>query len=393
MSTAQDTNNQNRVSTPDTTLNTVPAQCYPRDPNYYYDTDNAVFLVGGVLFKLPKSNLLSHMDQKPSPTAKITRSDIERPGKGAGDSDPFVIPEVTAQQFRWFLLLLLGTPADAEYRSLFVSAQSTASPTKDIFLCYQGVYATTRYFGMTELRDWSYSQLDIVLKSVTGFVNASWDKATIIQALTCAQTMDYWNCDDLCAFVNLALSTSAPNNPLTYQPPLSSNLDTCIALYKDPNLPKTYPVLFDYVFTVILSLGHRSSVWINQLTREDRNILYAAQVHLVSLGADSDLKLSWLSHPPSKNRSDFCSNSCTKDADTAWSTSFAYYGALNSDIPLVDIAKLVLLPSYRQLFADSTQSYFKSCKNGCARKPLFRIDVWIEAVFDAMCRKYQHFAE
>ncbi|KAF8599763.1 hypothetical protein BDV93DRAFT_609062 [Ceratobasidium sp. AG-I] len=393
MSMNQDSNNQNRVSTPDTAHTTnVPAESYTRDPQYYYD-HSVVLMVEGVLFKLPKTLLLSHMTEIPHPPAKITRSVIEHSDKGTSDSDPFVISGVTTQQFRWFLLLLLGTPIDPEYRSLFMSAQGTANPTKDIFLCYLGAYAITRYFGMTELREWSYSQLEIVLESVSSFVNSSWDKDTIIQAMSCAQPMDCRNSYNLYTFVSLALSTEARSSTLAYESPLLSNLDTCVALYKDCSLPQTYPSLFGYVFSVILSLGHRSPIWINQLTREDRNVLYAAQAHLVFIGSDPDLGFSWLWQPLILNRCGYCSDSCTEDAETAWSASFARCGDFHSKIPLEDISNLLLLPSYRQLFADATQSRFNSCRRECARRMLGSIDETVEAVFAAMCRKHKYFVE
>ncbi|KAF8593403.1 hypothetical protein BDV93DRAFT_612242 [Ceratobasidium sp. AG-I] len=373
--------------------NDTPMAVYPHDQKYYHNSDSVTFLVGGILFKLCKSILLYHMAQEPLPPAKITISDIEKPGKGASDSDPFVITGVTTQQFRWFLLLLLGTPADPEYESCFMLTKSARSHTKDDFLCHLGIYAITRYFGMSKLHDWACSRLKGVLKLATEIFNTSWDKGTIMQVATCLYEESHWlNCN-LHAFILLTLSTSAQNNPIAHQLPVSSNLDTCVALYKDPSLPKTYPAIFGYVFTVILSLGHRSSVWTNQLTREDRNILYAAQVHLMSLGDDPDLDLSWLSQSPSKYRIEFCSDSCIKDTNTAWSASFALCGASDSVIPLVDVSMLVLLPGYRQLFADSARSNFKSCINECACNALNSIDAWTQAIFAAMCNKYKYFVE
>ncbi|KAF8599769.1 hypothetical protein BDV93DRAFT_293726 [Ceratobasidium sp. AG-I] len=246
---------------------------------------------------------------------------------------------------------------------------------------------------MSELHVWSYYQLKGILKLATGFFNTSWDKDTIMQAVTCVYEENHWFFYNLHAFMFLTLSTSALNNPLVHESPLLSNRDTCVALYQDPSLPKTHPILFGYVFTVILSLGLRSSVWTKQLTRDDRNILYAAQAHLASLGDDYFLEFSWISQSPAKNRSEYCSDSCTKYANTAWSASFASFAVLDSAASLMDASKLALLPSYRHLFVECTRPVFKSCKCKCARKALRRIDEGIEDIFYAMCCMHEYLVE
>lgn len=246
---------------------------------------------------------------------------------------------------------------------------------------------------MSKFHVWSYYRLKGILKLAAGVSNDSCDKATIMQIAGCVYKESNWFFYNLNAFTFLALSTSVPNNPLVAQPSLSSNLDICVALYKDPDLPKAYPILFGYIFTIILSLGHRSSVWTKQLTREDCNILYTSQVHLASLDDESFLEFSWLTQFPSKSRSDFCSDSCAQDADTAWIGSFAYYRAVSSPLSSVGISKLVLLPNYRQLFANSTQSLFESCKCKCASKTLYRIGEGINDIFYAMYRIYEHLLE
>ncbi|KAF8599770.1 hypothetical protein BDV93DRAFT_293730 [Ceratobasidium sp. AG-I] len=246
---------------------------YTRDPIYYDDDGNVVFLVRDVLFKLRKSILLFHIAQTPRRPERITRSDIEQTNKGTSDNNPFVIPEVTAQQFCHFLFFLLGTPASPEYRYLFIDNNHT----KDTLVDLLGIAVLARHFGMSEIETWSCSRLGPIVKSPTQVANSSWDKDTVLQAMDSADGFDgkflgYNACfrfaSDMHTVVRLALSpfTSA------LQPPLSSNLDTCVALYKDPSLPKLHPDLFGYVFTVILSLGHRSSIWANQLTREDRAV-------------------------------------------------------------------------------------------------------------------------
>ncbi|KAF8593404.1 hypothetical protein BDV93DRAFT_549543 [Ceratobasidium sp. AG-I] len=402
MPATQETNNQNRVPELNTMLNNMALQSRTRDPEYYYDDGNVVFLVGDVLFKLHKSILLSrmyvysyagtYMDGPVDPPPKITRSDIERRVKGTSDSDPFIISEVTIQQFRWFLLLLMGTPDDPSYESRFMPANGAANYTKDDFLCYLGISHMTRHFGMYKLGSWSDSRLSLVLESATGFVNTGWDKETLTQAgYFPSEEFSMTTEDDLRIFAWLALSTSIPSNPITSQPPLLSNLDTCVAIFKDPGLLKGTS-LFGYVFTVILSLGHRSSTWTNQLTREDRTVLYAAQVHLTSLGGDSNLDLSWISQPSYQDWGYFCT-SCTDLVDTVWDTTFAKCSSLNYNVPLEDISRLVLLPSCRQLFIDSTRSDPKLCVHQCAHNVWDYIDRKLLGTFYYMADKHNYFVE
>lgn len=259
-------------------------------------------------------------------------------------------------------------------------------------MCHLGISALAYRFGMLELQLWSRSQLELVFKSVTRFVNSNWDKDTLLQAMNCANRRDDWLAGHMRNFVWLALSTSAPNNPLLYQRPRSSNLDTCVALYKDPDLPEKYPGLFGYIFTIVLSLGHRSSVWTSQLTREDRHVLYTAQAHLISIRDESDLDLSWLSRPPSQNWGFVC-NSCADHIDTAWGASLAGCANLDSIIPLEDISKLVLLPSYGQLFVDLIWSNPRPCTNWCNQTTWATIENRMRRVFLGMYSKYNYFVE
>lgn len=53
--------------------------------------------------------LLHDMDRESPPPARVTRAAVERPSEGRRDEDPFVVSGVTIAQFRWSLLLLMGT--------------------------------------------------------------------------------------------------------------------------------------------------------------------------------------------------------------------------------------------------------------------------------------------
>ncbi|KAG9074106.1 hypothetical protein FS749_014375, partial [Ceratobasidium sp. UAMH 11750] len=114
-------------------------------------------------------------------------------------------------------------------------------------------------------------------------------------------------------------------------------LDACVRLYKDTSLPTALPKLFGCIFTLILSLGYQSTVWKDQLTRDERAALYVAQAHFTRLHRHPELSLEWLFSPQTTITSGEC-------------------GELNSVVPLEDISEIARLPQYRQKFADAVQS-------------------------------------
>lgn len=379
----------------DAAVNNSPIPAYSHDPKYYYEDGNVVFLVDQVRFKLHKSILASHM-YKDCEFGQIKRTDagLATNEEGSGDANPIVVRNTSAQDFRNFLLAILGTPGDPEFLSLLSEAEDDRNHTKDTFLRHLGISVLAERFGMTHLEAWSCSRLELVLKSVARFANSKWDKDTLLRVMRYADALENNFGDEMCALVRLALSTSAPKTPLKYQRPLISNLDTCVALYKDPELSKKHPALSGYAFTVILSLGHNSSVWADQLTREDRYILYAAQAHLISISRDPDLQLSQVLQPPEifpTNFFDIFAASCRNVIFTAWGASFASLGDLDSSAPLEDVSKLVLLPACREIFANSLRTKHPTCVSGDCGRKLHTVDTELNKLFVRMHRKYRHF--
>ncbi|KAF8599771.1 hypothetical protein BDV93DRAFT_525857 [Ceratobasidium sp. AG-I] len=385
MSTLEKSNNNIRSLIPNT---------YTRDPTYYYYDGNIVFLVEDVLSKLHKSILIPRMMAETCEFRQVKTSN-NGSSQGKNDTNPIIVRGVNAEDFGHFLFAIMGTPDDPNYLALLNGAADYHNHTQDAFLRYLEISMLAYRFGMSKLEAWSRSQLALVLNSLIHFINSDWDKITLLRVVHYARTLSVALRSQMRTLVQLALSIPIPNNPLEFQPPLSPNINACIALYKDPELPRTQSTLFGYIFTIILSLGHSSSVWATQLTRDDRTTLYAAQLHLVSLHNIPDLDMSWFAQPPRtlpKTLPPVCT-SCTKDVNHAWNESFARCGSIDSPIPSEDIYKLVHLPAYRQLFADSIRLSSELCEEECGRMILDSIDVMLCRIFSNMCRKYQHFAE
>ncbi|KAG8727189.1 hypothetical protein FRC12_022729 [Ceratobasidium sp. 428] len=329
-----------------------------RDPKYYFEDGSDVLLIDGVLFKLQGSLLTSHSDKNSEFAGFMKKQLSGNNKKGTSDANPIEIRNIKAPQFRNILFALLGTPADAEYLSLLTDASRVNYHTQETFLRYLDINLLAVYFGMKGLELWAHSQLELVLQSTSRLANYAWGKDTLLQAISCANNMPKGTQDiarGMLAFVCLILS-SATDPSLATQTHSASNLDTCVRLYKDASLPGALPKLFGCIFTLVLSLGYQSTVWKDQLTRDERAALYVAQAHFTRLHRHQELSLEWLSSPQTTITSGEVCHLCKQHFNALWSTSFGQCGDLNSVVPLEDIAKIARLPQYRQKFADFVQS-------------------------------------
>ncbi|KAG9120012.1 hypothetical protein FRC07_004667 [Ceratobasidium sp. 392] len=348
--------------------NKTPPGPRSRDPKYYFEDGSDVFLIDGVLFKLQGSLLTSHSD-KASEFAGFMKKQLSGNNRrGTSDANPVEIRNIKAPQFRNILFALLGTddaeksygkrPADAEYLSLLTDASRVNYHTQETFMRYLDINLLAVYFGMKGLEIWAHSQLELVLQSTSRLANYAWGKDTLLQAVSCANNMPKGTQDiarGMLAFVCLILSSSADPS-LATQTHSAANLETCVRLYKDTSLPTALPKLFGCIFTLILSLGYQSTVWKDQLTRDERAALYVAQAHFTRLNRHSELALEWLSSPQTTITSGEVCHMCKQHFNALWSTSFGQIGDLDSVVPLEDVAKIARLPQYRQKFADFVQT-------------------------------------
>ncbi|KAG8680682.1 hypothetical protein FRC08_016110, partial [Ceratobasidium sp. 394] len=215
----------------------------PRDPTYYIQGEVEVFLVGGVLFKLPMSLLTSQVEESPGFLDLVKGQEFDSSEKGKHDENPIKIPGVTASQFRSLLVVLLGTPGDPEYLSLLTDAHRVNARAQYRFVHYLDTSSLSTLFGMKSLGLWARSQLGIVLRSAGVLARYGWEKATLLQAVLCARDMQEDVSDvanNMLAFVYLVLSFSADTSPSQKEAAL--NLSS--SLFKDIFVFDQWPELF-----------------------------------------------------------------------------------------------------------------------------------------------------
>jgi hypothetical protein len=283
---------------------------------------------------------------------------------------------------------------------LLTGAQCKKNHTKTFFLFYLYLGDIAYRFGITDLAHWAWDQLGLILKSARQLVKVKWPKITMLRMLEHFDAMLESKPDvafEIFALFQLLLSVSTDGHPLISTQP-ASNIDTCVLLYKDSPLlaEPARGLILGCAFVVVLSLGHRSSVWKDQLTRDQRYTLYAAQAHLVSLRDNQHLEIKWLQDPQNSKILGSACSACAVQFNSTWEISFGLCGTLNSHIPLEDVSNLARLPQCRQIFAEAVRCplWSASCKKKCNEIILREIDVNLDNVFrKQLLAAYSHFAE
>ncbi|QRW24716.1 polyadenylate-binding protein, cytoplasmic and nuclear [Rhizoctonia solani] len=169
----------------------------------------------------------------------------------------------------------------------------------------------------------------------------------------------------------------------------------CADLYTEKDLLVNTPDMFGFIFSVVLSLGHRSRVW-TRLTREQRRVLYAGNSTLVQLCDHTDLGINWLLEP-SEILEIFkdCPN-CRNPSNINkwWSDTFGRCQGLNSPIPSEDIRYIVRLPEYRYSISWASKSQpWLPCGSKCIHTLRTYIDEHMEALYCALAKKYRYLEE
>jgi hypothetical protein len=298
-------------------------------------------------------------------------------------------------------------PFEEEYTKLLTDFSNSKKHNYELCVRYLDIACLARRFGMFKLEEWATNSLhDIFTKSIPKLVEYSWDKTTILRLRSFTQHNKLRS--SVMNFLQYFISVSV-KEAVEGDATASSNYDTCVQLYKDPVFLDNDPALFGCVFASILSLGHRSFTWTSNLTRNDRRILYAAQVQLVKVSSELQ-SLDWLLQPASRLAS--FQTLCDYCRQKLWDSSFGQCGDLNSDTPLKDMSSLARLPQYRQLLvkeweADRAKTWFNLLKSQptssstpakCKYPPcavdilLLSIDEHIQKVYEEITHQYKRLA-
>ncbi|KAF8599780.1 hypothetical protein BDV93DRAFT_546720 [Ceratobasidium sp. AG-I] len=361
-----------------------------RDPNYYFEDGSVIFLVEGILFKIhrslitSKSEVFRDMFQLPTQSKQDTPgpSDIE----GSCDEKPILLTQVQARQFRHLLLFLYGVMTDPDYVSLILGAADATRHDIAAFERYLDIASLANRYCMTEIEAWAREQFAQVLHSSPSLSRQNWVPKTLLEALAyCKLTPDR----ELEHNVrNIAECYLKP--PVVYSgAPNTSNVWVTY-LYKYPNLKRDDPALFGHIFSIVLSAGHQSPLWRSGLSREDRALLFTAQVYLTPLPAS--LPTDWISDVSkilaavdAQKRSP-CFPSCSQRFQSPFNSYFNCRSSLTQNSPLTGVTALSNLPAYRQSLAENLKSFKLQCK--CMNQLISALDVKMDALFTDLAEKY-----
>ncbi|KAF8603027.1 hypothetical protein BDV93DRAFT_523615 [Ceratobasidium sp. AG-I] len=370
-------------------------ESHPRDPKYYYHDTSSIFLVGGSLFKFQASILAPNPPTQPYEFKPLMKDllDPQNPSRantsGSSESNPLIIPNVEPEQFRDLLLALLGRPGEAEYMSLITGARHTRNHNQTTLLRYLNLADLAVRFGISDLADWAWVQLNLLLGSSDTLADCKWDFATLTKIIPHLDHIKGKTRRNLGFFCLLALG--GPIKGLV-KPEIDAalNASTCAQFYQHPAYFETcwYRIIFGYAFIAVLSLGHRSSVWTERLNWQDRATLYAAQVHLNSPSETQELVVEWLKQPRKHLIDENVCHTCSSLFDTVWQTTIAQCGTLDPIGSPENLSRLLLLPRYLQQFTQTVQSAAWTCDFQCGDKISHKIDTLITKLYFSLAKKH-----
>ncbi|KAF8603028.1 hypothetical protein BDV93DRAFT_607094 [Ceratobasidium sp. AG-I] len=374
---------------------TLRCESYIRDPRYYHDT-NSVFRVGESLFKFQASILAPNPSTQPYEFEPLMKDLLDPQNasttntRGSSESNPLIVPNVEAKQFRDFLLALLGRPGEAEYMLLTTGAQYTHNHNQNTFLRYLDIADLAVRFGMSDLAGWAWAQINLLLGSSDTLADSEWDYATLTKIISHLDRIVNGEVRRNLVFFCL-LALGGPIKGLV-KPEIDAalNAGTCAQFYQLPTLLEADlgKIIFGYAFIAVLSLGHRSSIWVEHLTWQGRATLYAAQVHLNTPSETQELIIEWLREPRKHVIDESYCHACSSLFDAAWQSSFDQCGTLNPIGSPDNISKLLLLPWYQQQFTETVESSPCTCDSRCSDRMLDKIDFLILSLYISLAKKH-----
>ncbi|CAE6476361.1 unnamed protein product [Rhizoctonia solani] len=378
---------------------------YARDSKYYCANDMGVFLVDGTLFKVHAAQVFGPRPTSiPAPMKGITPTyieDILPRIPSSSDRDPISLPNVTADQFRNYLLALTCRPGDTGY-STFVAGYSEywgRTRLKEVYTLYVNIATLGRLFGMVKIEEWAMDMLYEIFANphdtLTEFALVEWSADSLLHLRTLSRGTELDR--PVMRFIQYFVSIN-----LTDANPPSSNARACVELYEAVKSSDTDTALFGCIFLKLLSLGHRSPIWTQCVNRKDRAILYAAQVQLVHVAKELR-NLEWLKpKPPPISRAEpkLC-NSCENKTVAIWNKGFGQLGqGFGSTVPFEDITILSQVAKAHFEFHQEWRDRLRYCCGYAGRCSLLSpnvlpgfLDDSIRKLFEEIASRYKKLSE
>ncbi|KAJ1306213.1 hypothetical protein OPQ81_010921 [Rhizoctonia solani] len=356
--------------------NASKTETHPKDARFYQPDGSSVLLVDGVLFKVQATAIFgSRPEVAPESNRKFTPmyiEDVLPRLSNSSDTHPIEVSSITKEQFRTYLLLITGLPYDEEYISLLVDYLTPEKHSQNLFLRYLDIATVAPRFGMSKLENWAVKALHAVFTE---------------SANSLRQIPYEWNCNTLLQLRELTRETDLDSSVRAFIQYLiykivrdiqrdqgasecSSKITDLIDIYRGFKKSDEDNALLGCVFLNILSLGHRSQVWL-KLGRYDKAILYAAQAQLTNLPNEFvPGSLAWVTKPDPELAQQLCTG-CQLRLSSLWDKLFGECSeGLGSNVPLKDVLFLVKMPEYRwTLWNEMRQVALSVCNLGPLAPP------------------------
>ncbi|KAL5638483.1 hypothetical protein ACGC1H_005238 [Rhizoctonia solani] len=407
----ESTNNQNPP--PDFPSDSLITSAHPKDTWYYQPDGSGVLLVDGVLFKVQataifgsRPNSVVHSNRGFTP---MYLEDILPRLSGSSDASPIELPGITRTQFQTYLLLITGLPYDEEYLSLLMDYLTPDKYNPELPLRYFDIMAVAPRLGMTKLEEWAINALHTIFtKSTHSFCriphNWRYDDFLRLRELARKTTLD----SPVRAFIQYLIYKIAQDIRSNQDVgDCSSKITGLVEIYQGLKRSNDDNALLGCVFLNILSLGHRSQVW-SSLTRDDKSILYAAQVQLTDLPrVFIPGSLAWLAKPDPEQAQVLCVG-CRSSLSVLWNEIFGECNeGIGSTTPLKDVLFLTAMPEYFwTLWSKMNEATLGSCTSAkplsssratsntsrtvtCSLRPLLNyVDQHIQSVYEQAASQY-----
>jgi hypothetical protein len=272
---------------------------------------------------------------------------------------------------------------DPAYRSLVLDVPKDAKPRIQDFNCYLDIANLAHQFCMTSIEAWALDQFKRVMRSAEHLAALYWDGDELLDALrytklTSDRELENSLRNVIQRYVLLYLRYKGVRRA-----------GVLVNLYQHSSLKQEDPVLFGYIFCVVLSAGHQSSLW-KLSTRDTRSKLLAAHVYLTPL--PSTLPTGWIrdtfeiSAAVEIQTRPSCFHECSQRFSDALHKTIdsKYCAQLKKDSPLAGVTALCKLAVHRQSLAES----FKHAECQCVNKLLSVVDLKMGALFSELAEKY-----